>query len=71
MRNRRLRKNTEAHAACCRRQDCQCVLGITKDTKDTKQAAQGRAVRAQRRTSGPGACKGMAGFARHALGKGR
>ena len=24
-------------------------------------------MRAQRRTSGPGACRGMAGFARHAL----
>ena len=34
-------RGTQRRAACCRRQDCQCVLGITKDTKDTKQAARG------------------------------
>ena len=82
MGNRRLRRTqrrqrgTQRRAACCRRQeccrrqDCQCVLGITKDTKDTKQAAQGRAVRARKAHVRPGGLEGVAGFARHALGKG-
>ena len=53
-----------------RRQDCQRGF-TTKDTKNHKghkehDAGSGPCVRA-RRTSGPGACRGMAGFARHAL----
>ena len=39
------------------------------NTKEGGAAEGGPCVRA-RRTSGPGACRGMAGFARHALGRG-
>ena len=61
-----------------RRQDCQCVLGIAKDTvqarsdkpstaKDTKRRRRGGPCVRTRRTSGPGAWRDMTGFARHAL----
>ena len=68
--------------ACYRTQDCQNILEITvqaqrakpstakntKNHKETQSTAQkgGPCVRV-RRTSGPGACRGVAGFARHAL----
>ena len=42
-----------------------------KGHKGHKEAAQKAGRACARRTSGPGACRGVAGFARHALGKGR
>ena len=63
-------RGAQRRAACYRRQDCQCVSpqSAQRATMYTKvgDAGGGPDVRA-RRTSGPGAWRGMAGFARHAL----
>ena len=71
-------RGAQRRAACYRRQDCQCILEITKDTKDTVQARsdkpstakrrrRGRAVRARKAHVRPEGLRSVAGFARHAL----
>ena len=71
--NRRFRRFLADLGACYRTQDCQNSF-TTKNTKNHEGhkeliAGGGPCVRA-RRTSGPEACRGVAGFARHALGRG-
>ena len=68
--------------ACYRTLTARMIGEITKNTKDTvqarsdkpstaKKATLGRAVRAHKAHVQPGGLRGMAGFARHALGEGR